>query len=74
MVAVSLKLIWLGKVKKIAKKGDLFRVSDFQHAIPHIEFKAIFVLFKPRPIRTYIVCWGLHQCVTEKITGENLLF
>lgn len=74
MVAVSLKVIWLGKVRQFAKKGDHFRVSDFQHAIPHMEFQAIFVLFKPRPIRTYIVCRGSHQCVTEQIPGENLLF
>ena len=43
----------------------------FQHAIPHMEFKAKFMFFKPSLTHTYIVCWGSHICFTEKLQGEK---
>ena len=52
-------------LKFCLKRCICFWMADFQHAIPHIEFKARFELFRARPIHTYSVL-GSHLCFTEK--------
>ena len=63
--------IMADQTKILPKKLYCLWMSDFQHAIPYIELKTRFTLFKPRNIHTYIICWGSHRCFTEKIQSEK---